>query len=246
MIKKILSEAIKNDSLPQTVLFLGEGAKLSKELSEMILDDNPDNSPDFFSYEFEDYTADSLREFLREAQKTGKRVFLFNSFDEMDGRLQNFLLKIFEEPSLGKTFFLVASNREKILPTILSRATIIKIKKMPKNEKKALLIERGFSKEDAEDLSFLSENEFDETFLDDRKRLLKKFSRYLEGSRTSLSEIADFFEEKKGYENIFIDCLIIFLRKKNNFQMIWKLEEAKNHIERYVAVRNAILKALYI
>ena len=58
------------------------------------------------------------------------------------GNAGNKLLKLIEEPSANTIFILVASNEEKVLPTILSRCQLVKINALTTLEIATALVER--------------------------------------------------------------------------------------------------------
>ena len=62
----------------------------------------------------------------------GKRkIYLFPRAQDMGIPAQNALLKILEEPPAYGVFFLLADNPEKLLPTIRSRCTELKLQPLP-------------------------------------------------------------------------------------------------------------------
>lgn len=66
--------------------------------------------------------------FLKPIKSKNKAIILKNSQD-ITTEAQNALLKILEEPPPNTIVILTASNKETLLPTILSRCKIIKLKK---------------------------------------------------------------------------------------------------------------------
>lgn len=239
-------EIARRGKLPQTLIFQGNGKDMALELSKILK--VPEYSPDFFFYSKENYTADGVRIFLKEAEQTGRRVFIFYEFDEMKPGVQNFLLKTFEEPKKDKYFFIITDNILKILSTIRSRAMIIPVERENKFKRIKKLISEGISDENAKLFSYLPEDfEFDEDFVSDWESLKKIFISHLEGDFGALTKIGDFFEAHKVEERIFIDLMIIFLRERgkvSEFDLIWNLEEVKEHIEMNVSARNAIIAKL--
>ena len=63
-----------------------------------------------------------------------KRVFILANADCMSDSAQNALLKIIEEPPETAVFILTAQNREKLLPTVLSRCVTIPLLPVEENE----------------------------------------------------------------------------------------------------------------
>ena len=62
-----------------------------------------------------------------------KKIYLFPRAQDMGVPAQNALLKILEEPPAYGVFFLLADNPEKLLPTIRSRCTELKMTALPQN-----------------------------------------------------------------------------------------------------------------
>ncbi len=63
-----------------------------------------------------------------------KKVYIISNCDKMTIQAQNALLKSLEEPSPTTTFILTTSNTHKLLKTIISRAMIINMEKLPSEE----------------------------------------------------------------------------------------------------------------
>lgn len=76
-----------------------------------------------------EFKIDYVREIISRAyispNEASRRVFILAQADKMNISAQNALLKIIEEPPETAVFILTAQNREKLLPTILSRTVTI-------------------------------------------------------------------------------------------------------------------------
>ncbi|MEW5907633.1 MAG: hypothetical protein AB1643_00400 [Patescibacteria group bacterium] len=101
------------------------------EAAKVILDPPAgrlDIHPDFFHFRFGSFGIDNSREIIYKASQKpllGRaKVFIIetNSFTIESA---NALLKIMEEPTKNTFFFIIASARENIIPTLCSRLTII-------------------------------------------------------------------------------------------------------------------------
>lgn len=101
---------------------------------------------------------------VREVQKflslrpfsAGYKVALFLRFEEANVNAQNALLKTLEEaPSYG-VLLLTADNPEQLLPTIVSRCEVLRMRPMPPASVKAFLQERQVGTERAALLASLS------------------------------------------------------------------------------------------
>lgn len=73
--------------------------------------------------------VDAVRELKAEMSKTGvegmQRVFIIREADKLTTAAANSLLKFYEEPVAGMTIILTTTAKNRILPTILSRAQIV-------------------------------------------------------------------------------------------------------------------------
>lgn len=69
-----------------------------------------------------------IREFSMTSLEGGNQVYIIYDADKMNASASNALLKFLEEPMPNRYGFLVTSNKERIIPTILSRTQIIHFK----------------------------------------------------------------------------------------------------------------------
>jgi len=95
-------------------------------------------------------------EFLKLKSKTGKVVIIENA-EKMNREASNSLLKTLEEPPNKSMIILLASNKTKILPTILSRTLKIKFSPLKEEEIVSILKLKGFSLNDIKKVSKLSD-----------------------------------------------------------------------------------------
>ena len=77
-----------------------------------------------------------------------RRVFILRS-DTLNVQAANALLKTLEEPEGGAVFILLASSREGVLPTVASRAQVVRFDPVPRSEVVSFLMERGHPEEEA-------------------------------------------------------------------------------------------------
>lgn len=79
------------------------------------------------------------------------------------GKEGNVLLKLLEEPPEGTIFLLVAAEAERILPTILSRCQLIKVRRFREEEiREALLAQALAGESEAEQWAFLADGNLGE------------------------------------------------------------------------------------
>jgi DNA polymerase III subunit delta' len=84
------------------------------------------------------------------------RVALFLRFQEANLNAQNALLKTLEEAPGHAILILTADNAEQLLPTIVSRCEIMRLRALPLEAVEAHLLQHGASPEDARLLAHLS------------------------------------------------------------------------------------------
>lgn len=105
--------------------------------------------PDVIRTDCSSIDKDGMRNVLKssfEMPVEGKiRVYIWQEFQLLSGENQNSLLTRLEEPSEKVRFILTASNKNGVLPTILSRAAVIRTYPLTVSECASALNERGFS-----------------------------------------------------------------------------------------------------
>ena len=91
-------------------------------------------NPDFYNISIDTFKMEDAENLKSSANQKSfsndlntKRIFIISANNFLHNA-QNTLLKIFEEPKLNTPFFLITSDKEVFLPTILSRTYFISIK----------------------------------------------------------------------------------------------------------------------
>ena len=88
--------------------------------------------------------------------QSAHRVAIFLRFQEANQNAQNALLKTLEEAPSYAILILTADNAEQLLPTIVSRCEIMRLRALPLEAVESHLLTNGASAEDARLLSHLS------------------------------------------------------------------------------------------
>src|SRR5215217_5103678 len=90
-------------------------------------------------------TIGQIREVVRRAASSpfegARRVFILRA-DTLNVQAGNALLKTLEEPEGGAMFVLLASSREGVLPTVVSRAQAVRFDPVPLAEVVSFLVEQ--------------------------------------------------------------------------------------------------------
>jgi DNA polymerase-3 subunit delta' len=84
------------------------------------------------------------------------RVAIFLRFQEANSEASNALLKILEEPPPFAVLMLTADDPESILPTIVSRCEVLRLRPLPFGTVQQLLMDRGAPESQAQLVSHLS------------------------------------------------------------------------------------------
>lgn len=165
---KRLSDYAKNNCLPHALLFFGDAGTGKRTLADytamlyFCLEKGgaPCMScenckrvekhihPDVVYASCADLNAEELREGIlpttfEKAVEGGIKVYVFSEFQLLNSVCQNILLTYLEEPSPTVRFILTASNRNGILPTILSRTAAIQTFKLSEEECEKALSDYG-------------------------------------------------------------------------------------------------------
>ncbi len=91
-------------------------------------------------------------------EAAGKKIYIIHLIENSSSGAINSLLKFLEEPTDDVLAIITTENLTKVLPTIISRCQLIRLKDNPKDEVINKLIELGYSKEDSEILTSITNN----------------------------------------------------------------------------------------
>ena len=135
------------------------------------------NYPDFFVFDGEKATikkdnVDIIETtFEKEAMENkGIRVYVLNLIENMTTQAINSILKFLEEPGKNVYAFLTTNNENVILPTIISRCQVLRLRLIDKQIVINDAMENGVEKKDAELLSyFYNDGELIKEILDDKE-----------------------------------------------------------------------------
>ncbi|MCI0708435.1 MAG: DNA polymerase III subunit delta' [Ignavibacteriae bacterium] len=108
----------------------------------------------------------SIREIKRQSSLSmfegGKKVFIISNAEDMNAEASNSLLKTLEEPASNTVLILTTSQRDKLLPTILSRCQLVQFDPIDEADLSEHLIAReGIEPEQAALVAKLAEGSYD-------------------------------------------------------------------------------------
>ncbi len=123
---------IKKESLYHSYIIEGGGEEMEKDLLDFlgeILDIPTVGNPDVFISRHVSFGIDDSHALKNSQQqgavRGGKKIFILN-VGRFTLEAQQALLKVFEEPAPNTHLFIITPSSEALLPTLLSRAQIIK------------------------------------------------------------------------------------------------------------------------
>lgn len=139
-----LEHAIKEERLPQALLFCGPRGvgktTCARILARKINEQDGSTSDDGFAYNIYELDAasnnsvDDIRELIdqvRFAPQVGKyKVYIIDEVHMLSSAAFNAFLKTLEEPPAHAIFILATTEKHKIIPTILSRCQIYDFKRI--------------------------------------------------------------------------------------------------------------------
>lgn len=104
-------------------------------------------------------TVDQIREIVSDVyikpSVFNKKIYIIKNADKMNTNAQNALLKVLEEPPQYVLFIFIVKNTQSILPTILSRGTVINFSPLSDKAIKEILKEK-FEAEISDSMVFLA------------------------------------------------------------------------------------------
>ena len=196
VIYKTFLNSFKNDHLSHAYLLSGNPGtpllEVAKFLSKTILCDDPsplacnncitclriddNNYPDFIVFDGskssikKDEVASVEEQFEKTAfESKGIMIYVLHLIENMTEQAINSILKFLEEPGKNVYAFLTTNNENSILPTIISRCQVLRLRLIDKQIVIQDAIDNGVDKKDAELLSyFYNDGELIKEILDDK------------------------------------------------------------------------------
>lgn len=151
-IKKMLEQAILNNKVSHSYMFLGVsgiGKKmLAREFAIKVLEvEDNENIPDLLYIEPDgnNIKIEQIRKMQKRVQEkpigASRKVYIIDDADKMTKEAQNCLLKTLEEPPEFATIILIGINENAFLTTIKSRCMILHFNKISDEQLKEYLQE---------------------------------------------------------------------------------------------------------
>jgi len=245
---KFLQKSIQEKKVAHSYLFFGDRGTGKTSVARIFAKELGVNQDDIYEIDAASNRGISEIREIRESvdilpYKSKYKIYIIDEAHMLTKEAFNALLKTLEEPPKHVIFILATTEKEKILPTILSRCQVLNFES-PNLEKLQELIKKVLEKENREaddevikkialtgngsyrdTLSFLQQvltiidgkinlEKFNEVFNFNEVNLLKDFLlAFDEKNKEKVFEIYKHILEKKNDLNVFLNDVIEILRK---------------------------------
>ncbi len=150
-----------------------------------------------------------------------RRLIIIDECDKMGIEAQNELLKTLEEPPLYINIILITSNMNSLIPTILSRAQVIKF--FPVENKKIIKLLKEKYNKSTEEAKFIADFtkgsvgkaiylSQSEEFFNMRENTLNTIHNILTGDKMNIMNSVNFFVENKDSIDSIMDIILYWFR----------------------------------
>lgn len=141
---RMLSQMVKENRVPHALLFLGPSGCGKTTLARILKEKLKCEDSDFTEINAAEARGiDTIREVKSRMglapMKGGVRIYLFDEAHKLSNDAQNALLKLLEDTPKHVYFMLATTEPEKLIATIRSRCTDVKLKSIPPAKMKELL-----------------------------------------------------------------------------------------------------------
>lgn len=200
------------------------------------------NHPDVFFIEPEENSikVDTIRYIVNEINikpyEAYKKIFIIDQADKMTVSAQNAFLKTLEEPPLYGLFILIAPQQENLLPTIVSRCSIIHFNKENKNTiMDYLMFEHNLPQEEVEVLAHIADGNFAQAnklankgYLNFRREVIQEIEKILAAKGFEAIEEFEFFDKNKDNIEEIVKILLSYVRDLLVFRVTKEASLVKN------------------
>lgn len=238
-VKNMLNLALDSGKIGHAYIIEGKKGTgrmtLAKAFAARVLKtDHPENHPDFIVATNQRYGVEKKREGLSinavrgmkadlyiKPYMDGKKIYVIPNADMMEIAAQNSLLKVFEEPPAYGMILMLAENANDFLPTILSRATLLRTQPLPTEQVMDYLIRnKDIPRGKAEQLAIISGGSIgralelleDETVIALREETLKRFLSMAGGTYRDMFDFVNFLKKNRGNISAVLEFLLSWSR----------------------------------
>ena len=148
------------------------------------------------------------------------KIYIIDEAEKLPERSQNALLKTIEEPPDFVTILILTTNKEKLLPTVLSRCVCLDVMPVKKSVIKSYLMDKGIVDYQADmAINFAEGNPgkalmiaSDVEFQNRRKLIINTIRDFDAFNSKRIADMAKKIEEDKDNIDSYFDLIMVFLR----------------------------------
>ena len=205
-----------------TTLLINENDSENSEKNTLRIKDRTHPDVMYYGLGGEKIVVDTVSEIIDSAQKkpfeSDKKIFVIFGAENLTEAVQNKILKTIEEPPANTYFLFLATNKSKLLPTVLSRVKEVELGEIPSETIASMLEKNGVKSDRAAvfascaggNASFAEKLALDDGFIDFFSRIVSCFFE-INGSRDVL-KYSTIFTSKNIDSQEFFDIAILLCR----------------------------------
>lgn len=254
-LKKLLNQSVISNRIGHAYII--EGSKgsgrmtISKAFASAILKtEDCEKHPDFAIVTNQRYDSlkkqenilvDTIRAMKKDVYikpyMAERKIYVIPKADTMQAPAQNSLLKVFEEPPEYCTIILLAENSNLFLPTILSRAVVLRTEKLTCNQVSNYLEnQKGLSQSQAVSIGIMSGGAIGKALelienkegFELRNQVFKHINNLIDGNYKDMYDFVRFLKGNKGEIKFIFEILLSWSRDIMKLKLMGATSEIVN------------------
>lgn len=210
------------------LLIISNNEKLISDYVDKI---KKDSFYSVFTPSSKEYSIEDIRNLIKETKvfHPKKRIYFLADFHLSSIPAQNSFLKLLEEPPTNVQFILSTDNKNSLLPTVVSRTKIVKLKDTQTFSTDKIIQDNINELVENNNLRILNKSDFSQLKRDDVLTIINQiiafFRKRLDSDKRSPGIIKETLRLKSLFENnnlnpqLTIDQLLIFIWKQYNIKL---------------------------
>lgn len=185
------------------------------------------NHPDVFiqNVQGESFKKEQIEELQRSIKtlpyEGERKIYILEDIDKITQQAQNSFLKTLEEPPIYVTILMTVTNSHSLLPTIVSRCQVLKLRPVESIKIEELLVNNYHkSQEEARIISSFSNGiigeainlAHSEDFRNQREEIISVIDRTLNSDKFKIFSISEFFQSQREKIESILDVMMVWFR----------------------------------
>lgn len=185
------------------------------------------NHPDVYiqNVQGESFKKEQIEELQRSIKtlpyEGERKIYILEDIDKITQQAQNSFLKTLEEPPIYVTILMTVTNSHSLLPTIVSRCQVLKLRPVESIKIEELLVNNYHkSQEEARIISSFSNGiigeainlAHSEDFRNQREEIISVIDRTLNSDKFKIFSISEFFQSQREKIEGILDMMMVWFR----------------------------------